>query len=185
MRLTVFAHGRIAAAVATVLTAFMWVPIAHADTSTTTDNPNDAGGIGAALAFLTALPFVLGILYWIALIVAAVLVAPPDRRGTFGLLTAFLLGPLGVAAASIAQPRHLPLWSRKKCPDCARVRSPRCQGEALWVPVPGYRATPTAGERATPTGYAERAEHNRQMLQVPTQTASAAQPVEVDLRRMR
>jgi hypothetical protein len=107
------------ATAAIMLATFMAVPIAHADTSTTTDHPNDAGGIGAVLAFLTALPFVLGILFWIALIVTAVLVAPPDRRVTFGLLTAFLLGPLGVAAASIAQSRQLPLLLRKKCLDCA------------------------------------------------------------------
>lgn len=36
----------------------------------------------------------------------AALVAPPDRRGTFFLLTLFVLpGPLGVACASVAQAR--------------------------------------------------------------------------------
>lgn len=37
----------------------------------------------------------------------AALVAPPGRRLTFGLLTLFVLpGPLGVACASIANPRE-------------------------------------------------------------------------------
>lgn len=69
------------------------------------DHSNDTDGIGAAFAFLAAAPFVIAIVFWIVCAVIASSVAPEDRRWTFVGITFFFLGPLGVAAAAIAQPR--------------------------------------------------------------------------------
>jgi DNA-directed RNA polymerase subunit RPC12/RpoP len=55
---------------------------------------------GFSTAYLLAI-----VLVWIVMAVVAGIVAPEDRSTTFVLLT-LLLGPLGVAAAAIAQPRE-------------------------------------------------------------------------------
>jgi DNA-directed RNA polymerase subunit RPC12/RpoP len=80
---------------------------------------------------LAAAPFILGVLLWIALAVVAAIVAPPYRRPTFCLLTLFILGPLGVAAAAIAQPRQAatidpPPLVRRVAAGRQRFTCPRC-----------------------------------------------------------
>jgi hypothetical protein len=58
--------------------------------------------IGALLAH----DYAIGILVvWLLIAVAACIVAP-DRRGTFFVMPLLFLGPLGLAAALIAQPRE-------------------------------------------------------------------------------
>jgi DNA-directed RNA polymerase subunit RPC12/RpoP len=54
------------------------------------------------------MPFIIAIVFWIVCTIVAAVVAPEDRRATFALLTFFLLGPIGVAAAAIAEPREVP-----------------------------------------------------------------------------
>ena len=76
--------------------------------------------IGELIIFLTL---------WVILAVVAYVVAPDDRRWTFVCLTLFLLGPLGVAAAAVAQsrepgfaapPRRTVAANRRRfiCPRC-------------------------------------------------------------------
>lgn len=59
-------------------------------------DPFLAFGVGELIIFLTV---------WVILAVVAWAVAPDDRRWQFVGLTLLVLGPLGVAAAAIAQPR--------------------------------------------------------------------------------
>lgn len=73
------------------------------------DSYSDTSGIGHTFASLAALPFILGLFVWIVITIVAAAVAPPGRRLTFALLTFFMLGPLGVACASIANPRGQPV----------------------------------------------------------------------------
>ena len=94
------------------------------------DHSNDTGGFGAALGFLAAMPFIIGIVFWIVCAVVALIVAPDDRQVTFALLTLFILGPIGVAAAAIAQPREMPEpepeYQRPVPEGRRRFNCPRC-----------------------------------------------------------
>jgi hypothetical protein len=69
------------------------------------DNSTDTHGIGEALAAMALAPFILAAIIWIVMAVVAAAVAPADRRLTFALVTFFLLGPLGLACALVANPR--------------------------------------------------------------------------------
>jgi len=68
------------------------------------DDSNNPGG--AAFAYLFATPFIVGIVYWLLCAVTAGVVAPRGRETTFVLITLFFLGPIGIAAAAVAQPRN-------------------------------------------------------------------------------
>jgi DNA-directed RNA polymerase subunit RPC12/RpoP len=72
------------------------------------DHSNDTSGFGAALGFLAVMPVVIVIIVWVVCAVVAAIVAPDGRQLTFTLITLFILGPIGVAAAAIAQPREVP-----------------------------------------------------------------------------
>jgi DNA-directed RNA polymerase subunit RPC12/RpoP len=97
------------------------------------DHSNDTDGIGAAFAFLAAAPFVIGIVFWVLCAVVTWSVAPEDRRWTFVGITFFFLGPLGVAAAAIAQPRTVPpprpAPQRPVADGRRRFNCPRCSAE--------------------------------------------------------
>jgi len=81
----------------------------------------------ASAGFILGMPVVVVLVAWIAMALIAAWIAPFDRRMVFFLLTAFILGPFGVMAAAIAQPRPddgLPASGRTRfiCPQC-RARS--------------------------------------------------------------
>ena len=78
-------------------------------------------------AYILGLPFVVVFVLWIVLALVAAWVAPADRRVTFFLLTAFFLGPIGLAAASIAQPRTAPQNMHNPAPGRTRYICPRCR----------------------------------------------------------
>ena len=63
---------------------------------------DESGSFGA---FLLTVPFVLILIAWLIVAGVAAWVAPEGRRLTFFLITLFFLGPIGIAAAAIAQPR--------------------------------------------------------------------------------
>lgn len=56
--------------------------------------------------FWLAVYIVVGIVVWCVLAAVAAFIAPDDRKVTFLLITLLILGPLGVAAAAVAQPRQ-------------------------------------------------------------------------------
>ena len=53
------------------------------------------------LELLAGVPVILIVVGWIAVAI----VAPAGRNGTFFIITLLFLGPLGLAAAAVAQPR--------------------------------------------------------------------------------
>jgi hypothetical protein len=65
-------------------------------------DPIDLAQLGAGLT-VTALGLV--VMIWVLIAIGATIVAPRGRRLTFFLITILCLGPLGLAAASVAQPR--------------------------------------------------------------------------------
>ena len=54
---------------------------------------------------VAALPLIAGALLWLVLSLAAAAVAPSGRRVVFFFCTLLVLGPLGLMAALIANPR--------------------------------------------------------------------------------
>jgi hypothetical protein len=79
------------------------------------------------MELLLGLPFGVLLLLWLIMGLIAAWVAPEDRRLVFFLLTFFLLlGPLGVAAAAIAQPRRQLQSSVPVAPERTRYRCPQC-----------------------------------------------------------
>ena len=62
---------------------------------------NDTHG----LELLAGVPVILIVVGWIAVAIAAAIVAPAGRNGPFFIITLLFLGPLGLAAAAVAQPR--------------------------------------------------------------------------------
>src|ERR1035441_7285172 len=75
---------------------------------------------------------VLAVVVWVLMGLAAYAVAPDDRPLTFVLLTLFLLGPLGLAAAAIAQvrePAYVAPPRRPVAADRRRFICPRCGAE--------------------------------------------------------
>ena len=110
---------------------------------------DDKTGIG----LLFGLPFVVLLVAWLIVAGVAALVAPDDRKGTFFLITLFFLGPLGIAAAAIAQPRppRLPLpgpaGQQPSGPDFIGNTNP---GPLSSGPSPSSRSrAPVAGEGMT------------------------------------
>jgi DNA-directed RNA polymerase subunit RPC12/RpoP len=86
-----------------------------------------------APTFLLGLPVILVILLWLVLPVVAAVIAPADRRGTFFLITLLFLGPLGVVAAAVAQPRtplYVQLATREPAPGRMRIVCARCGAES-------------------------------------------------------
>jgi hypothetical protein len=90
---------------------------------------NDQGlfetfGVGEAIILITI---------WVIMAVLAYVVAPDDRRWQFVGLTLVLLGPLGVAAAAIAQPRDPDFYAlpyrRAVAAGRQRFICPRCGAE--------------------------------------------------------
>ena len=107
---------------------------------------NDNTGIG----LLFGLPFVVLLLGWLIIAGVAAVVAPDDRKGTFFLITFFFLGPLGIAAAAIAQPRPQrrplpgPAWQQPSVPDVIGNTNP---GPLSSGPNPSSSSrVPLAGE---------------------------------------
>jgi DNA-directed RNA polymerase subunit RPC12/RpoP len=68
------------------------------------------------------------IVTWLVLAVVASLVAPADRSGTFFWTTLLFLGPLGLMAALIAQPRPRVQW-RPLADGRRRIVCVRCWAE--------------------------------------------------------
>jgi DNA-directed RNA polymerase subunit RPC12/RpoP len=86
-------------------------------------------GMPFALAFMM---FVFAIGLWIAIAAAAYRVAPRDRSWDFFWATLVVLGPLGIAAALIAQPRDPALAAPPRRPVASgrrRFNCPRCGAE--------------------------------------------------------
>jgi DNA-directed RNA polymerase subunit RPC12/RpoP len=81
--------------------------------------------MGAVL--MVIIYFVTLLLIWLVCGVVAQAVAP-DRRATFFWVTFLILGPLGVAAALIAQPSHAGNW-RPVAAGRRRFVCPRCGAE--------------------------------------------------------
>jgi DNA-directed RNA polymerase subunit RPC12/RpoP len=76
------------------------------------------------------------VIVWVACAVVAAFVAPDDRTVTFTVITMFILGPIGVAAAAIAQPREVPAPEPPARPERRavadgrrRFNCPRCGAE--------------------------------------------------------
>jgi DNA-directed RNA polymerase subunit RPC12/RpoP len=92
------------------------------------DNSADNSGIGAFFAVAPIVFIFLGLVFWIAQAALAAFVAPADRRLTFGLVTFFLLGPLGLVAALVANPRTAPEPPSERPAVAGRRRfiCPRC-----------------------------------------------------------
>jgi len=90
------------------------------------NNDTDDANLGA---FLLGLPLAVIVIGWLIVGIVAAVVAPKDRQGTFLLITLFFLGPLGIAAAAIAQPR-VPL-------DVHVVERPPKQGRIRHMNRPG------------------------------------------------
>jgi len=88
------------------------------------------------------LPMILFLVVAVFPIIAA-LVAPPDRRGTFFLLTLFVLpGPLRVACAAIAQSRRV-YTSDPPAPSAPAASQPK--PSAPTSPTPAASPPRTAG----------------------------------------
>ncbi len=68
--------------------------------------------VGPAIANMPLFLALFAVAVWIVIALVAAAVAPDDRRITFFLITLFFLGPIGIAAASIAQPRTVPTSAR-------------------------------------------------------------------------
>lgn len=105
------------------------------------------------IAWLFGIPFGVLLIAWLIVAGVAALVAPDDRKGTFFLITLFFLGPLGIAAAAIAQPRPrrppLPGLARQQpsVPDFIGSTNP---GPSSSGPSPSSRSrVPLAGEGMT------------------------------------
>ncbi len=97
--------------------------------------------MGNSGSFILGLPFAVVFVLWIVCGVVAAVVAPWDRRMTFFLITLFFLGPIGIAAAAIAQPRRQ--LGRVGEPDArtptpgqlSEAQSGGAQTAAQWPPV--------------------------------------------------
>ena len=84
---------------------------------------------GNIVAALLATPLAILALLWLVIAIVAAIVAPRGRTSTFFFLTLLLLGPVGVVAASIAQPRdpeYLVPPPRPVAPGRRRFFCPRC-----------------------------------------------------------
>ena len=64
-------------------------------------NESDTGLVAGILA----LPILVILFLWLIVALVAAAVAPIGRRLQFFIITLFFLGPLGIAAAAVAQPR--------------------------------------------------------------------------------
>jgi DNA-directed RNA polymerase subunit RPC12/RpoP len=97
------------------------------------DHSTDTSGLGDVFGFFAVMPFIIAIVVWIVCAVVAAVVAPDDRQVTFALITLFILGPIGVAAAAIAQPRGVPpprpAPKRPVADGRRRFTCPRCSAD--------------------------------------------------------
>jgi hypothetical protein len=83
--------------------------------------------------YIVGIPVAVVLFLWLLVAVVASLVAPDDRRWTFFWITLFFLGPLGIAAAAIAQPRtplYVALASRPRAKERQRHVCPRCGADS-------------------------------------------------------
>ena len=79
--------------------------------------------------FLAVIIFVVWIGVWIGTAIAASNLAPDDRSSNFFWATLLVLGPLGLAAALIAQPRETAPTRRPTASGRRRFICPRCGAE--------------------------------------------------------
>lgn len=68
------------------------------------NNPND---FGTFINMIGLAGILIAIFFWLFVAFAALQVAPADRPWTFFWMTFLILGPLGLAAALVAQPRQV------------------------------------------------------------------------------
>lgn len=66
---------------------------------------NSPQGVADIFASLSIIAIGVLVFLWVLIAAVAAVVAPYDRRLTFFLITLFFLGPIGIAAAAVAQPR--------------------------------------------------------------------------------
>lgn len=80
------------------------------------------------VGFILGTPVLLAFIAWVVVALIAAWIAPFDKRMRFFLITLFILGPFGVMAAAIAQPRS----SNEDPPDSNRTRfiCPRCRARS-------------------------------------------------------
>jgi hypothetical protein len=80
-------------------------------------------------AFLAVIIFVATIGVWIGIAIAASNLAPHDRSTNFFWATLLVLGPLGLAAAFVAQPRDTAPGRRATASGRRRFICPRCAAD--------------------------------------------------------
>ena len=129
------------------------------------NNDTDDANLGA---FLLGLPLAVIVIGWLIVGIVAAVVAPKDRQGTFLLITLFFLGPLGIAAAAIAQPRvpldvHVVERPRKEgrirhmCPRCGAKTDllDVATGFDCWRCSQHYKLTPPVVPATKPTWFSK------------------------------